>query len=107
MNIMAKWTKTTPYGDYKDPLQNNKFNKDLHFTNHNDSTLKVFSSIGNILHEAKWYFGKHIGSKKLSNVKALNKKTRAKRSLIKKFVEEENKQNKNVQENVSSNADNK
>lgn len=104
---MAKWIKTTPYGNYRDPLQNHKFTKDLHFTNHNNATLKIFSGIGNILHEAKWYFGKHIGSKKLSNVKALNNKAKAKRSLIKAFVEEENQQNKNVQENVSSNADNK
>ena len=28
---MAKWKKTTPYGDYKDPLQNHKFDGQLLF----------------------------------------------------------------------------
>lgn len=87
---MAKWKKTSPYGDYKDPLQNHKFDGDLHFTSEKDSTLKVYTRISNILHEAKWYFGKHIGSKKLSNIIAFNRKTNSTRAAIKKAVNKEN-----------------
>lgn len=85
MNIMANWIKTTPYGDYKDPLQNHKFDDQLVF---NSKTLKleVYNKIKNILHEAKWYYGKHIGSKKLGNIIALNRKVNDKRHLIKDYV---------------------
>ena len=83
---MAKWIKTTPYGDYRDPLQNHKFDGELHFTNANDNTIKVCSKIKNTLHEAKWYYGKHIGSKRLANVIALNRKANSKRHLIKEYV---------------------
>jgi len=87
---MAKWKKTSPWGDYKDPLQNHKFDGDLHFTSEKDSTLKVYTRISNILHEAKWYFGKHIGSKKLSNIIAFNRKANSTRAAIKKAVNKEN-----------------
>ena len=97
MNTMAKWNKTSPWGDYKDFLQNHKFDGDLHFTSEKDSTLKVYTRISNILHEARWYFGKHIGSKKLANVMHINRKANTKRALIKKAIKES-------EENAGNNA---
>ena len=96
MNTMAKWNKTSPWGDYKDFLQNHKFDDQLIF-NPNTNKLEVFNRNGNILHEAKWYFGKHIGSKKLANVMYINKKANTKRALIKKAIKES-------EENAGNNA---
>lgn len=95
---MAKWTKPTPYGDYRDPLQNHKFDNQL-ILNPNTKKLEVYNKLGNILHEVKWYFGKHIGSKKLSRVKAVNRMTNTKRHLIKNYIDS----NKESKENTSEN----
>ena len=95
---MAKWIKTTPYGDYKDPLQNHKFDGDLHFKNGESEELKVITRLSNILHEARWYFGRHIGSKRLANVIALNRKANSKRHLIKEYVNNSKRESENTSE---------
>ena len=95
---MAKWVKTTPYGDYRDPLQNHKFDGDLHFKNRKCEELKVITRLSNILHEARWYFGKHIGSKRLANVIALNRKANSKRHLIKEYVNNSKRKAENTSE---------
>lgn len=41
---MAKWTKTTPYGDYKDPLQNHKFDGQL-ILNPNTNKLGIYKMV--------------------------------------------------------------
>jgi len=83
---MAKWVKTSPYGDYKDPLQNHKFDDQL-VINSKTGKLEVYDKNKNILHEASWYFGKHIGSKKLSNVMAFNRRANEKRHHAKEYAE--------------------
>ena len=45
------WTKTSPWGDYKDPLQNHKFDGDLHFINKDSNEVKVFTRIVTLLKE--------------------------------------------------------
>ena len=92
------WIKTSPWGDYKDPLQNHKFDGDLHFINKDSNEIKVFTRISNILHEARWHFSKHIGSKKLANVMALNRKANSIRAIVKKAVQEEKLNSANAQQ---------
>lgn len=96
---MANWMKTTPYGDYRDPLQNHKFDGQLLFDK--EGRFKgVYKKLKNILHEASWYYGKHIGSKKLSNIKALNRKANSTRHLVKSYV-------RNKKENSSEELESK
>lgn len=94
---MAKWVKTTPYGDYRDPLQNHKFDDQL-VLNPKSNKLEVYNRSKNILHEARWYFGKHIGSKRLANVIALNRKANSKRHLIKEYVNNSKRKAENTSE---------
>jgi hypothetical protein len=99
---MAKWKKTSPYGDYRDPLQNHKFDDNLIF-NPKTKKYQVYDSLANILHEAKWFFGKHIGGKKLKNVQYINRKSNKARAEMKKYVNknetETNKTETNADEN--------
>jgi hypothetical protein len=101
---MAEWVKSTPYGDYKDFLQNHKFDDQLVY-NVNTKKFVVYNKVKNILHAAKWYFGKHIGSKKLSRVAAINKQFNKQISQIKKSVNKikENLKNNENAENISNN----
>lgn len=100
---MANWVKTTPYGDYRDPLQNHKFDDQLVF-NANTNKFEVYNRIKNILNEAKWFFGRHIGSKKLYRIQALNKRANMTKRLVKEYVNNEKqeipvKKRKQVSEN--------
>lgn len=80
------WTKTSPWGDYRDPLQNHKFDGELHFVNKDCTEVRVYNRIRNILHEARWHYGKHIGSKKLGNIIAFNRQVNSTRAAVKKAV---------------------
>ena len=67
---MANWKKTTPYGDYSDPLQNHKFDKDLHFTNEELHTVIIRTKRHEILHQCRTLgtHGKHVGSKPIKTL---------------------------------------
>lgn len=93
---MSKWTKTSPYGDYRDPLQNHKFDDCLIF-NPKTKKFEVYRKLDNLFNEAKWFFGKHIGSKKLSKIKSINRRSYTKKSLIKTIIEN-NKKSENTSE---------
>jgi hypothetical protein len=82
---MANWVKTSPYGDYKDPLQNHKFDDKLIF-NPKTNSFEVYDYINNIRHEAKWYYGKHIGSKKLYRIQALNRRANSTKGFVKNYI---------------------
>ena len=55
------------YGDYRDPLQNHKFDSQL-ILDKKTNTWIPRTSLSNILHNAKRFYGKHVGSKKLQNI---------------------------------------
>lgn len=101
---MAKWKKSTLYGDYKDPLQNHKFDDQL-VLNTNTNELKVYKKLANRLNEAKWYFGKHIGSKRVELIQRINRKANDKRHLIKDYISftKENKETKETENNTDEN----
>ena len=77
MNTMANWVKTTPYGDYKDPLQNHKFDKDMHFKDEESMTVIIRTKQHELLHQCRVLMthGKHVGSKPHRNLRnALTKR---------------------------------
>ena len=65
--MAAKWVKTSPYGDYTDPLQNHKYDGMMIFNKNSfskDSSFNRIESTDMLIHQARYYYGKHIGSKK-------------------------------------------
>ena len=86
---MGNWVKTTPYGDYKDPLQNHKFDKELHFKDEESMTVIVRTKIHELLHQCRTLMthGKHVGIKPHENLKnALRTMSKA-RALYNKMLE--------------------
>lgn len=100
---MAKWSKATVYGDYKDPLQNNKFNKELHFRDEDTHTVIIRTRLHELLHQCRVLGtrGKHVGSKPHRNLISPLKRLNKSRESFNKFVE-----NLKQQEKVSD-TDNK
>ena len=86
---MAKWVKREAWGNYKDPLQNHKFDGQL-ITVEKDGNKEIIvcNKLGNLFHEAKWYFGKHIGSKKISNIKSVVKRVNNRNAILKKITKQ-------------------
>lgn len=64
--MTAKRVKS-PCGDYRDPMQNHKFNGQL-VLNKKTNIWVPRTSLSNILHDAEKFYGKHVGSKKLQNL---------------------------------------
>ena len=62
---MANWVKKTPCGDYKDPLQNHKFDNEMHFKDEETMTVVVRTKQHELLHQCRKLqtHGKHVGSK--------------------------------------------
>ena len=90
---MANWVKTTPYGDYKDPLQNHKFDKDMHFRDEEIMTVIIRTKQHELLHQCRVLMthGKHVGSKPHRNLRnALRTMSRA-RALYNKMKEQASK----------------
>ena len=102
---MAKWIKSTPYGDYKDPLQNHKFDGDLHFRDENSMIVTVRTKRHELLHQCRTLgtHGKHIGSKTykqlIGPLRRVNKARAAYNKMLKAL------ENNNKQDNVSENTD--
>lgn len=90
---MAKWIKTSPYGDYKDPKQNHK---DVDYSSQKNRLIKN--------RYVKFLFGKHIGSKKLTNILSVLKKANYNIAKMATVVKD-NKTNK--EESSSLNTDSK
>ena len=86
---MAKWTKTSSYGDYRDPLQNHKFDDWLVFNTKTNKLVKC-DKLAARIHEARWFFGKHIGSKPLTNIINISSKPNTLRAKIKKYIRDIN-----------------
>ena len=90
---MAKWTKKTSYGDYNDPLQNHKFDGELHFKDAESKTVIVRTKQHELLHQCRVLMshGKHVGSKphyRLKNALRSLSKAKALEKAIKKALEE-------------------
>ena len=68
---MANWVKTTPYGDYKDPLQNHKFDGEMQFPDDKLRIIAVRTKQHELLHQCRTLMthGKHVGSKPHKNLK--------------------------------------
>lgn len=93
MNTMTSWVKTTPYGDYNDPLQNHKFDKDMHFKDEESMTIVIRTKQHELLHQCRVLMthGKHVGSKPHRNLRnALRTMSRA-RALYNKMKEQASK----------------
>ena len=62
---MANWVKTTPYGDYDDPLQNHKFDGEMQFLDDKLRIIAVRTRQHELLHQCRTLLthGKHVGSK--------------------------------------------
>ena len=99
---MAKWAKVTPYGDYSDPLQNHKFDKEMHFVDDKMKIVTVRTKQHELLHQCRVLFthGKHVGSKPHYRLKNAI-------STISKARELYNKMRKQAETNTSKEAGNK
>ena len=78
---MANWVKKSSYGDYKDPLQNHKFDGSMHFEDEESLTIIVRTKQHELLHQCRKLMthGKHVGSKPHRNLKnALKAMSKAK-----------------------------
>lgn len=99
---MAKWTKTSSYGDYRDSLQNHKFD-DWLVLNTKTNKLVRYDKLANTLHQARWFFGKHIGSKPLANIVSIIRKSNIPRANIKKYIRDiNNSENKDTSVEASN-----
>jgi len=70
MNIMAKWIKKAPYGDYKDPLQNHKYDGEIQFKDEKNKVIIIRTRLHELLHQCRTIgtHGKHVGSKPYKNL---------------------------------------
>ena len=93
---MAKWKKNTPYGDYRDPLQNHKF--DIVVTNKEGEVVSVKNAHKILINQARYCFDKHAGSKRLKNLLSVIKKSDNIRGLIKTFNAKSEAINKYLEE---------
>lgn len=68
---MANWVKITPYGDYDDPLQNHKFDREMQFLDDKLRVIAVRTRQHELLHQCRTLMthGKHVGSKPHKNLK--------------------------------------
>jgi hypothetical protein len=80
---MAKWKKSTPYGDYKDPLQNHKF--DIVVTDKYGEVIRAENAHKVLVNQVRNCYGKHVGSKKLKNLLSFTTKSDNIKGLIKTF----------------------
>ena len=95
---MAKWNKTTPCGDYSDPLQNHKFDGELHFKDENLKTIIVRTKRHELLHHCRTLntHGKHVGSKPYKNLISPLKRYSKARSLYNKLLNSKKKEVSNT-----------
>lgn len=88
---MAKWIKKTDYGDYRDPLQNHKFDGELLFDK-KGNFIRVNRYMENIQSQLKYYYGKHLGSKSLWKMLNTIKRIHIVSSKTNQIKEVENKE---------------
>ena len=95
MNIMANWIKTTPYGNYDDPLQNHKFDGELHFKDEETMTIIVRTRRHELLHHCRTLgtHGKHVGSKPTKNLISPLRRLSETREIYKRMLAARAKRN--------------
>lgn len=102
---MAKWKKNTPYGDYRDPLQNHKF--DIVVTDKDGEVIHAENAHKVLVNQVRNCYGRHVGSKRLKNLLSFVKKSDNIRSLIKTFeakseaINHALEEQKNVKEQIT------
>ena len=110
---MAKWVKRTSYGDYRDPLQNHKFDNAIKFYDNDNKIVSFVTKQHTMLHQSRTLgiHGKHVGSKPLRNLlnplNKFNKMRAAYKKLSKSFesLKASSKQSTTKEETVSENTD--
>ena len=85
---MANWVKTTPYGDYDDPLQNHKFDGEMQFPDDKLRIIAVRTRQHELLHQCRILMthGKHVGSKPHKNLRNALKSMSKARALYNKML---------------------
>ena len=83
---MAKWVKKSSYGNYRDPVQNHKFDDWLVFNTKTKKLVKV-DKLANMINAARWFFGKHIGSKPLDRIRYTRRIPKISKAKLKRFIE--------------------
>jgi len=96
---MAKWKKTSSYGDYRDPLQNHKF--DTIVTNKEEDIILAENKHSSLIRQARWYYGKHIGSKKKTNLLNFISKGSNIRKILKTFKKKTGEDKPNTSEQIT------
>lgn len=100
---MAKWEKTTPYGDYKDLLQNHKQTTGLYFDVENKRVLCIPNMHRLLIQvRALGLVGKHIGSKPVSRLKNHLRAANRRNEILSRLKEQFK-----TQETSAEDADNK